>query len=183
VPDAPASLDWAPEDGRPLIYMTFGTIAADRAYSKHIYRVAVEAVADLPVHALLTTGDDAPSDLLDELPANIVIRRFVPQAAVLPHVRLLVCHGGSGTVLGGLAAGVPMVIAPLFADQPDNARCLASSGLALSVPDADASSLRAAIASALADEGLRRRAQATARDIAAMPTLDQALDLIAPRSG
>jgi len=75
-----------------------------------------------------------------------------------------------------------MVIAPLFADQPDNARCLASSGLALSVLDANASSLRAAISSALEDENLRRRAQAAARDIAAMPTLDQALDLIAPKS-
>ena len=128
--DEPASPDWAPKDGRPLIYMTFGTIAADVSRAKHIYRVAVEALADLPVHALLTTGADAPSDLLDEVPPNVVVRRFVPQADVLPHVRLLVCHGGSGTVLGGLAAGVPMVIAPLFADQPDNARCLASAGLA-----------------------------------------------------
>ena len=140
--DEPASPDWAPKDGRPLIYMTFGTIAADDSRAKHIYRVAVEALADLPVHALLTTGADAPSDLLDEVPPNVVVRRFVPQADVLPHVRLLVCHGGSGTVLGGLAAGVPMVIAPLFADQPDNARCLASAGLAFSVPDANASSLR-----------------------------------------
>ena len=128
--DEPASPDWAPKDGRPLIYMTFGTVAADVSRAKHIYRVAVEALADLPVHALLTTGADAPSDLLDEVPPNVVVRRFVPQADVLPHVRLLVCHGGSGTVLGGLAAGVPMVIAPLFADQPDNARCLASAGLA-----------------------------------------------------
>jgi MGT family glycosyltransferase len=180
--DKPASLDWAPKDGRPLIYITFGTIAADNSKAKHIYRVAVEALADLPVHALLTTGDEAPSDLLDELPPNVVVRRFVPQAEVLPHVRLLVCHGGSGTVLGGLAAGVPMVIAPLFADQPDNARCLASAGLALSVLDASASSLRAAISAALEDQNLRRRAQAAAREIAAMPTLDQALDVIAPNS-
>ena len=180
--DEPASLDWAPKDGRPLIYVTFGTIAADFSRAKHIYRVAVEALADLPVHALLTTGDDAPSDLLEEVPPNIVVRRFVPQADVLPHVRLLVCHGGSGTVLGGLAAGVPMVIAPLFADQPDNARCLASAGLAFSVPDANASSLRAAISAALGDENLRRRAQAAAREIAAMPTLDQALDMITPKS-
>jgi len=180
--DEPASLDWAPKDGRPLIYVTFGTVAADFSRAKHIYRVALEALADLPVQVLLTTGDDAPSDLLEEVPTNIVVRRFVPQADVLPHVRLLVCHGGSGTVLGGLAAGVPMVIAPLFADQPDNARCLASAGLAFSVPDANASSLRAAISAALGDENLRRRAQAAAYEIAAMPTLDRALDMIAPKS-
>jgi len=52
--DKPALLDWAPKDGRPLIYMTFGTVAADVSNGKHIYRVAVEALADLPVHALLT---------------------------------------------------------------------------------------------------------------------------------
>jgi UDP:flavonoid glycosyltransferase YjiC (YdhE family) len=81
--------------------MTFGTVAADFSRGKHIYRVAEGALSDLPLHVLLSAGDNAPSDLLGELPRNVVVRRFVSQAEVLPHVQLLVCHGGSGTVLGG----------------------------------------------------------------------------------
>ena len=39
----------------------------------------------------------------------------------MPHARAMVCHGGSGTMRAGLAAGIPQVVLPLFADQPDNA--------------------------------------------------------------
>ena len=54
----------------------------------------------------------------------------------------MVCHGGSGTVLGALAADLPLVIMPLFADQFANARTLADAGAAIVVEPAG---LRAAI--------------------------------------
>jgi MGT family glycosyltransferase len=168
--------DWLPADGRPLVYVTFGTLAAGSHRASQIYNTALQAVADLPVNVLMTTGRDAPEGLYDAVPPNVEIRAFAPQAQVLAHAALMVCHGGSGTVLGGLEAGVPMVIAPLFADQPDNARCLQGAGLCLSVEDADAAKLRDAITTVLADEGLHRRVELAARDIAAMPTLDQALN-------
>ena len=43
------------------------------------------------------------------------------------------CHGGSGTTLGALAAGLPLVIVPLFADQPANAKRVAEVGAGLVV--------------------------------------------------
>jgi predicted glycosyltransferase len=54
----------------------------------------------------------------------------VPQRDALAKAKLVVCHGGSGTVLGALAAGIPLVIMPLFADQATNAERLASVGAA-----------------------------------------------------
>lgn len=125
---------------------------------------------------LLTTGNNVPAGLLAGVPPNVTVREFVPQADVLAHAQLMVCHGGSGTVLCGLAAGVPMVIVPLFADQPDNARCLAAAGLCLRLDDVETSSLRAAISRALADQEMRNRAYAAALGFAQMPTLEQALD-------
>lgn len=101
--------DWLPPNDKPLIYMTFGTIAADVAQANHVYRVGLEAVSDLPVNVPLTTGTNALPDFLAKIPSNVMVREFVAQAEILPHVQLLVCPGGSGTVLGGLAAGVPMV--------------------------------------------------------------------------
>ncbi len=134
--------------------------------------------AGLPANVLLTIGNGAPPDLIEHVPPNVTVRSFVPQADVLPHAQLLVCHGGSGTVVAGLAAGVPMVITPLFADQPDNARCLAATGLCVAITDLSVPALRGAMVQALADEDMRRRAQAVARVIASMPTLDQAIDLL-----
>lgn len=40
--------DWLPLNDMPLIYMTFGTIAADVSRANHVYRVGLEAVSGLP---------------------------------------------------------------------------------------------------------------------------------------
>ncbi len=41
---------------------------------------------------------------------------------MLAQADTVVCHGGSGTVGQALAAGVPLALVPLFADQPHHAR-------------------------------------------------------------
>ncbi|MEJ7566784.1 MAG: nucleotide disphospho-sugar-binding domain-containing protein [Gaiellaceae bacterium] len=65
---------------------------------------------------------------LGEVPANVHVERWVPQAQVLADAAAIVCHGGAGTTLGALAAGVPAVFVPLFADQPHNAVRAAGAG-------------------------------------------------------
>ena len=70
------------------------------------------------------------------------VERWVPQPEALARASLVVCHGGSGTVLGTLAAGIPLIILPLFADQLANARMLAEAGAARVVEPHE---LRAAI--------------------------------------
>ena len=45
----------------------------------------------------------------------------------------MVCHGGFGTVRGGLTAGVPMAVLPLFADQPYNAARVAEIGAGIAL--------------------------------------------------
>ena len=49
-------------------------------------------------------------------------------ADILGEAAVVVGHGGSGTTLEALAAGVPQVVAPLFADQPYNAARVAVVG-------------------------------------------------------
>lgn len=99
----------------------------------------------------------------------------MPQADVLPHTAVLVCHGGSGTVLGGLAAGVPQVVVPLGGDQPANAQRIAAIGAGLALTKPDAETLRAAIRRVLEDEGFRRAAQAVSVEMAGLPGVDTAV--------
>lgn len=168
---------WAPNgDDLPLVYVTFGTVLNATPEALSIYRTAIAAIAKLPVRALLTTGRGFDVGVLGTIPANLRVEDWVPQADVLPHAAVLVCHGGSGTVLGGLAAGVPQVVVPFGADQPENAKRIAAigAGLALINPDTDA--LGAAIQRILADDAFRRAARAIAIDMAKLPSADDAVD-------
>jgi MGT family glycosyltransferase len=140
------------------------------------FRSMFAALDGLPTRVLLTTGHALPPSVLGAVPSNVHIEAFVPQDDVLPHAAVALCHGGSGTVLGALAAGVPMVVAPMFADQPHNALCLDALGAGLSMPPAGASSeqLRAALVRVLQELPFRDTAQRLAREMATLPTLDQA---------
>ena len=113
----------------------------------------------------------------------------MPQADAFAESTLVVCHGGSGTTLGALAAGLPLVVVPLFADQPPNARRVAEVGAGLVVEplregpspampsSIDPAGLRDAIVAGLADPSLSEAAQALASEMRALPPVDEALEL------
>jgi MGT family glycosyltransferase len=162
----------------PLVYITLGTIANAQPAALSAYRAALAAVAQLPVRALLTTGHGFDASTLGAIPSNVRLEAWVPQAEVFPHTAVLVCHGGSGTVLGGLAAGLPQVVIPIGADQPQNAQSIAAigAGLALTKPDAD--SVRMAIQRVLEDPAFRRSASAVSAEMAALPSVESAVNAL-----
>jgi UDP:flavonoid glycosyltransferase YjiC (YdhE family) len=93
----------------------------------------------------------------------------------------MACHGGFGTVLGALSAGVPVAVLPLFADQPYNAARVAAlgAGIALERGPAGVGGLRSAVEALLADPGYAERAAAIAADVRALPDVDAAAALLA----
>ena len=120
--------------GEPLVYVTFGSVAAGLPLFPAVYRAALDALADLPVRVLMTIGEHGDPAELGPLPANAAVEQWVPQADVVPHAAAVVCHGGYGTTIGALTAGVPLVVAPLFADQGRNAARVAAVGAGLALP-------------------------------------------------
>lgn len=52
---------------------------------------------------------------------------------MLAHTDVLLTHGGHGTVMKGLVAGVPIVCMPTGRDQPDNAARLIHRGAGLKI--------------------------------------------------
>jgi UDP:flavonoid glycosyltransferase YjiC (YdhE family) len=167
---------WAPAEGERFVYVTLGTVSGRSEKSRSAYRAVLEALATLPVRALLTTGPIMPHEELGVIPPNVTVEAFVPQDAVFPYADAVVCHGGSGTVLGALAMGLPQVVVPLFADQPHNAASVARAGAGILVTDRTASVLRAAIARVLQDDSFRQTARRIGGDIAAMPDMDAAVE-------
>ena len=159
---------WLPGEGRKLLYVTLGTISGRSPRVQEAFRQALGAVADLDADVLLTIGRVMDPDLLGAIPDNVTVERFVPQKAIFSVATAVAHHGGSGTFSGTLAAGLPQVILPLFADQPFNASSAAEAGVAISVTDRTVGNLHAAFKGALSDEALAQRAREVAVEMAAM---------------
>jgi UDP:flavonoid glycosyltransferase YjiC (YdhE family) len=130
-PPAPLPDWWPQRRSEPLVYVTFGSVLGHLSHARDVFAVALQAGEGLPVRVLLTVGAAVDPASLGPVAPNTHIERWVPQRDVLAQARLVVCHGGSGTVLGALAAGVPMVVCPLFADQRANAALIGEAGAGL----------------------------------------------------
>ena len=131
--------DWWPGNEDPLVYLTFGSVAAGEhlPYYPALYRSAIEALSPLPVRLLVTVGDAAREiEELGEVPSNVHVETWVAHDDVARRADVIVCHGGFGSTLGALAHGTPLVILPLFSsDQWANGEAVARAGAGITVAD------------------------------------------------
>jgi UDP:flavonoid glycosyltransferase YjiC (YdhE family) len=169
-----------PTDDRPLVYVTFGSVAPSMEFFPGLYRDAIGALGSLPLRLLVTVGRDRDPAELGPLAPNVRVERWVSQADLMPHVAAMVCHGGSGTVTMGLAGGVPMAVLPLFADQPWNAERVDAlgAGIALGGGPAAIAGLREAVVRLTGDPSYRSTAQRFAAEMRALPPVDAAVGVV-----
>lgn len=158
---------WVTTRSRPLVYLTLGTTPITLGGS---LRSAVQGLPPLGVDVLVALGPHDPS-VLGSVPAGVHVEHFVHQADLLPHVDLIVHHGGSGTMLGALSNSLPQLILPQGADQFVNADKIVSAGLGLSLePDSvNPDSVAKAAQSLLTDSSCRDAARSVRREMTAMP--------------
>lgn len=168
------------EDEDPLIYLTLGSVAPTMGFFPGLFRAAIDVLAPLGARVLVTIGAEQDPAALGPLPTGVRVERWIPQAQVLPEATVVVCHGGFGSTLGALAAGVPLAVLPLFADQPFNARRVAESGagLALEGGPAAVAGLGDAVARLLHEPAFAERARAVAREIAELPAVDDSVAVL-----
>jgi UDP:flavonoid glycosyltransferase YjiC (YdhE family) len=183
---------WWGGSGAPLVYVSFGTVLGHMTIADDAYRTVLDAMAGLDARVLLTVGRRFDRSHLGEVPANVHVEAWVDQAKVLEEATLVVCHGGSGTTFGALAAGVPVVVVPLFADQFANGATVVDAGAGLLVDRGghgprhrlasnEAGHIRRTVEAALDDRSYRDGARAIAAEMAAAPTAEATLRHILDR--
>jgi UDP:flavonoid glycosyltransferase YjiC (YdhE family) len=167
--------DWWGGSTAPLVPVSFGTVAPTDGFYPGLYRAAIDALAELPARVLVTVGVDADPAALGALPKNVHAERWVPMADILADAAAMVMHGGAGTTLAALAAGVPTVVMPLFADQPLNARQIAKLGVGVALEGgaADVSRLREAVQTVLDEPRYRAAAGRIAEEIRELPPIEE----------
>lgn len=151
---------------RPRIGVTLGTVSPMMGGLDGLRHV-IDAAAEVDAEFVFALGDVDLSSL-GALPDNVRAEGWIPLHALLASCSALVHHGGAGTTLTAMCAGVPQIVMPDGADRYANAEAVQQRGVGLEMAAADIKP--ATLTGLLADADLRTAAQEVRREIEAMPT-------------
>ncbi|AHH94847.1 nucleotide disphospho-sugar-binding domain-containing protein [Kutzneria albida] len=158
--------EWLLDNGdRPRVAVTLGTFNPYLTGVGPAARV-VELAAELDAEFVLALGSVDTSSL-GPLPPNVRISGWVPLHALLATCSAVIHHGGTGTTMTALDAGLPQLIMPADADQPLNAEAGFRRGLAL-VSRCEQLGAKQ-VGDLLRDPDLRRAAAEVRAEMHAMP--------------
>ena len=173
--DEPYELPAEIADGdAALVYLSLGSLgSADVELMQRL----LDVLGTTGHRVLVSLG--ARADEL-RLPANAAGASFVPQVSLMPHVDVVLTHGGNNTFCECLHFGRPMVVLPLFWDQYDNAQRAAETGVGVRLDpyrfeDAE---LTGAIDRLLGDDALRTRLAEISGRVRAERGTERLADLI-----
>jgi MGT family glycosyltransferase len=172
--DAPFELpDQVGPDDRPLVYFSLGSLGSA---DLELMQRTLDVLATTPYRYVVSMG---PRHDELRLGANMYGAEFVPQTSLLPLVDLVITHGGNNTTTEAMHFGKPMILLPIFWDQPDNAQRVDECGYGVRLDtyrytdDQMLAALRA-----MSEREVKQRAAAAGRRIRAADGVRRAADLI-----
>lgn len=158
--------DWLRENpGRPRIAVTLGTTAPAFDGLGQLDRL-VALAPHVDAEFVLALGD-VDTGTLGSLSDNIRVVDWIPLNLLLQTSAGLIHHGGSGTTLAALDAGVPQILMPDEGDRHVNAAAVAARGAGLNVDSAELA--KEDIDALLHDRGLREASAEVREEMRAMP--------------
>ncbi|UUZ95040.1 glycosyltransferase [Paenibacillus sp. P25] len=125
VPRSSGPFDFSSIDTEHLIYISLGTVFNQAV---DFYKLCFAAFAKTKYTVILSVGKQTRIEELGDIPANFIVRSYVPQLEVLQQAQLFITHGGMNSTSEGLFYGVPLIVFPQSADQPVIARRVAEAG-------------------------------------------------------
>jgi len=100
----------------PILYVGFGSMKDSHGARRA--EAIINAARSMEMKILLVTGwGGVVANAVHEAAPDILVRKSVSHAAVLPHCAAALHHGGAGTIHALLRSGTPGVIMPFLADQ------------------------------------------------------------------
>lgn len=152
----------------PTVYVTLGTVFNEALTT---FRTILEGLKDQAINVIVTVGKGGDPAALGSYPSHVHVERYLPQTQLFARCDAVVSHGGSGTMLSALAAGLSLLSLPQGADQFRNAeRCRnAGVGKALWPQEVSVEAVQRDVRALLDEPGFRAAAGQLSGEIAAMP--------------
>ena len=157
---------------RPRVCVIWGS-SLTRMFGPRSFVVpdVVRALGDLDVEVVLT-GTSEDTTALGELPGNVRVLDRFPLRFLLPTCSAVVHHGGAGSAMTAVAAGVPQLALTFGPEQQANGARLAATGAALHIRGdlADPGTVRREVRRLLDEPSFRKAAQVLREENLARPT-------------
>lgn len=161
---------------RPFVFAALGTQAGRGPlgdFSAGLLRAVIAGLGQVGCDAVVAVGAQRDPEAFGPAPANVTLVKVAPQQQLLGGCDLFVTHGGFNSIREAVRAGTPVLVTPLFGDQPTNAdRCAEHGfGQVLDVAGITADAVATAVRTALGTPGLGWRARAWQRRMLSLPPL------------
>jgi sterol 3beta-glucosyltransferase len=122
----PADLVAFLDSGPPPVYVGFGSMPSSSA--ENTLKIILQALELSGQRGVLLSGWAGIAEGT-KLPDYAFGIQSIPHSWLFPRMHAVVHHGGAGTTGAGLCAGVPSVVTPFVADQPNWARRVEALGV------------------------------------------------------
>ena len=149
----------APDNGKPLLYTSLGSLFNNWP---EFYTMLFEAVKDLDINVLCSLGKTLKPEDLGEIPSNVTTMAFTPQLEVLAKCDYFFTHAGIGSVMEALYFGVPLFCVPQMDEQEFTAARAVEVGVAcasLTKPQVTTEALRENLIKLINDPTYKKKAQ------------------------
>jgi MGT family glycosyltransferase len=167
---------FAVNNDKPLIYVSYGSLGAADV---DLYKQLIAAFEKLPYRFLMNVGDYIGE--YSNVPGNVHLESWYPQPAVIPHVDLVIHHGGNNSFNESLYFGKPAIIMPFCWDGLDNAARIHDTGYGDQLPRYTwtEEQLASMIARLLADKAMHERLKSVAAHMQAARGTEKAATILA----
>lgn len=154
-PEVPAAESREPTGGRPLLFVSLGTVFNR---NPRFFRTCAEAFRDTGWDVAIATGENGKFAGAADIPGNVEVRSFFPQDEVLARADAFLSHAGMNSLMDALCHQIPVIAVPQMPEQVVNAKRVEELGLGLMLcpNEITAGRLRGAVSDAVADEEIKR---------------------------
>jgi UDP:flavonoid glycosyltransferase YjiC (YdhE family) len=173
--------DWLLDTpSRPRVCITWSTALTSMSGPRsYLLPELIRGVAELDVEVVLTaTAKDVAA--LGPVPASVRVLERLPLRLMLPSCSVVIHHGGGGSTLTSMWAGVPQLLPTFASEQTVAARRVADAGAAVHMLGhlADAPVVQSAVEKLLADGQYTSAAQSLREEMLSRPSPAQLVDAL-----
>lgn len=153
-------------DGRPLIFISLGTVINDRP---DFYHNCIEALADKDMDVVIACGNAVDTAQFGKLPGNVKVYPRVDQPHILSKAGVFLTHCGMNSVSESLLMATPMVLFPQTNEQRAVARRAGEMGAGILLKNDSVEAIRTAVDTVLNDKKYEDSARECSEDFRKAP--------------